>query len=112
MKTQQILLTMSVTAAVLLLRQRFCTSAGALPAAGAKVLGVVDSEADAGLQAPVNAVGSILVESGGAIAIDADVETDALGRAITRTTGSICGRAMDAAAGAGEYIRILRGVPG
>jgi Uncharacterized conserved protein (DUF2190) len=76
------------------------------------VLGVVDSEADPGLQAPVNAIGSILVESGAAIALDADVETDSLGRAITRTTGSICGRAIDVATGAGEYIRILRGVPG
>jgi hypothetical protein len=52
--------------------------------------------------------GELLVEAGAAVAVGAEVESDAQGRAITRTAGVVAGVARDAAAGAGDYIRILR----
>ena len=108
MKTEKILLTTSILAAAALLRLRFVTYAGTVPAAGARTLGVAATQVDLGEQAPVNTHGELLVEAGGAIAAGAEVESDASGRAVTRTTGVVCGVARDAAPAAGEIIRILR----
>jgi hypothetical protein len=108
MKTEHIILATTVLAAAALSKARFVTRAGAVPAAGGKVLGVANADYDLGNQAGLNVRGIILVEAGAAIAADADVETDASGRAVTRSAGAIEGRALDAASGAGELIRILR----
>ena len=48
------------------------------------------------------------VETYGAIAAGDAVESDAQGRAIKATTGDTWGKARDAAAAAGEVIRVLR----
>lgn len=108
MKTAHILLTTSILAAAALTKFRFVTFAGGVPAAGARTLGVAETQADAGEQAPVNTHGILLVEAGAAIAVGAEVESDASGRAITRTTGVVAGVARDAAAAAGDVIRIVR----
>ena len=110
MKTEHPLLTLSVLAAVNLSARRFATTGGAVPAAGAKVLGVVNADTDSGDRAGVGAIGVFLVESGGAIAADANCETDNQGRAITISSGANCGRILDAAAGAGEFVRVARGI--
>lgn len=110
MKTEHPILTASVLAAAALSRCRYVTNAGAVPAAGAKVLGVTNAAYDLGEQAGVGVLGILLVESGAAIAADADLQTDNLGRAITKDAGVYTGRAMDAAAGAGEFIRVVRGI--
>lgn len=111
MKTEQICLTTTVAAAAALTKRRFVTTAGAVPAAAAKVLGVTNADYDLGEQAGVNVLGICLVEAGAAIAADANVESDNQGRAITLAAGSNCGRALDAAGAAGEFIRVLRGLP-
>jgi hypothetical protein len=111
MKTEQPLLTLTVLAAAALPGARFVTNAGDVPAAAAKVLGVANAAYDIGEQAGVGVLGVFVVESGAAIAADANVETDNVGRAITLAAGSNCGRALDAAGGAGEFIRVLRGLP-
>ncbi|MBB5204406.1 hypothetical protein HNQ51_001720 [Inhella inkyongensis] len=108
MKTEKILLTTTVLAVAALPKLRFVTFAGGVPAAGARTLGVAAVNADNGEQTPVNTHGELLVEAGAAIAVGAEVETDASGRAITKTTGVVCGVARDAATAAGEFIRILR----
>lgn len=108
MKTEKILLTTSVLALVALARMRFVTFAGGVPAAGARVMGVSAADFDAGEQAGVNTHGELLVESGAAIAVGAEVESDASGRAITKSAGIPFGVARDAAGGAGEFIRVLR----
>lgn len=108
MKTEKILMATTVQATAALPRLRFVTFAGGVPAAGARTLGVAAVNADNGEQTPVNTHGELLVESGGAITVGAEVETDNVGRAIAKTTGVACGVARDAAAGAGEFIRILR----
>ena len=50
--------------------------------------------------------GIVIVESGAAVAVGSPVQSDALGKAITRTTGYILGVAMTASAGAGQYIAV------
>lgn len=108
MKTEKILLVTTIAAMVALTRFRFATFAGGVATAGAPALGVPVSSFDAGEQAGVATHGEILVEAGAAIAVGAEVESDATGRAITKTTGAVCGRARDAAAAAGDIIRVLR----
>lgn len=111
MKTEKITLTTSIAAAgAELVRQRFVGFGGAVCAAAAKALGVAAVDTAVGNQAPVNVLGEILVEAGAAIAVGAEVESDATGRAITKAAGVSNGFARDAAAAAGDIIRIVRGI--
>lgn len=110
MKTQQVILTTTVLAAAALSRFRFAGFDGNVCAAGSKALGVVEAGADAGEQAPVNTHGILLVEAGAAIAAGAEVESNAAGQAITKAAGVSNGFALDAAAAAGDVIRIVRGI--
>lgn len=110
MKTEQPLLTTTVQATAALKGRRFATTAGAVPAAGAKVLGVANADYEIGEQAGVGVLGIFVVEAGAAVAIDADVQSDALGRAITLAAGVKTGVALDAAAAAGVFIRVARGI--
>jgi hypothetical protein len=109
MMTQQVVLTLSMTAAAAQPRLRFIGFDGGVPAAGAAVVGVTEASAALGEQVPVNAQGVLLVEAGGAVAVGAEVETDAAGKAIAQSAGVTCGRALDLAAADGDIIRILRG---
>lgn len=106
MKTEQPILITTVLAAAALSRCRFVTNAGAVPAAGAKVLGVTTAAFDSGERASLTVLGIALVEAGAAIAADADVEVDNLGRVITKDSGVKSGRALDAAGAAGDFIRV------
>lgn len=109
MKTQQILLTTTVLCGVAAqLKRRFTKSTGVTPAAGDWCPGVVQADTDPGQQMPVATSGIILVTAGAAIAQDAEVQTDAAGKAITKAAGLALGRALDAAAADGDVIRILR----
>ena len=108
MKTEHIVLTISIQAAAALAKKRFVTSGGTVPAAGAWCPGVTNASYDAGEQAGVDVQGVILVEAGSTIAADAEVQTDATGCAITKAAGVSLGRTLDAAGAAGEFIRILR----
>ena len=110
MKTQQIVLTTSILAIGALSRFRFVGFDGGVCAAGAKALGPCEATSSAGEQAPVNMAGALLVEAGGPITAGAEVESDATGRAIAKTTGVSNGWAMDAAAAAGDVIRVARGI--
>lgn len=110
MKTQQVLLTTSVVALSDLTKRRFVGFDGNVCAAGAKALGVVEVDTEAGNLAPANAIGVILVEAGAPIAAGADVQSDANGKAITKAAGVANGIAWDAATAAGDVIRIIRGI--
>ena len=79
-----------------------------MASAGERPLGVATTDFDTGEQASVATHGEILVEAGAAIAVGAEVESDASGRAVTKTTGVAFGVARDAAAAAGDIIRVLR----
>ena len=108
MKTEKILLAVTIAAAVALFRFRFADYSGNVASAGERVLGVPTTDFSAGEQASVATHGEILVEAGAAIAAGAEVESDANGRAVTKTTGIGFGVARDAAGAAGEIIRVLR----
>lgn len=108
MKTQNVTLATTIACTAALTKRRFVSLAGAPTAAAAWSPGVAETDCDVGLQATVNATGIILVEAGAAIAAGAQVEADAQARAITLAAGQALGRAMDAAAAAGDVIRILR----
>lgn len=79
---------------------------GAVPAAGAKALGVENVEAAAGESRSIMTHGIAIVRAGAAVAVGAEVEGDASGRAITATTGKVNGYAMTAAAAAADLIRV------
>lgn len=108
MKTEKILLAVTIAAAVALSRFRFADYSGNVASAGERVLGVPTTDFSAGEQASVATHGEILVEAGAAVAAGAEVESDASGRAVTKTTGIGFGVARDAAGAAGEIIRVLR----
>jgi hypothetical protein len=110
MKTQIPLLTMTVPTAAELPRLRFAALGGGLCAAGAKALGVVETDTGAGGVAPVNVTGILLVQAGGAINAGVEVESNALGQALTLAGGKSNGYAIDAAVQAGDVIRIVRGI--
>lgn len=107
MKTQIILGTCSITALTAdLVAKRFVGFDGAKCGAGAKALGVCDADTAVTRPAPVNFSGILLVEAAGVIAADADVDSDADGKAVTHNAGAINGHTLDAAAAAGDIIRI------
>ncbi|MBC3813099.1 DUF2190 family protein [Undibacterium aquatile] len=110
MKTQQVILTISILAMVDLSARRFVGFDGNVCAAGTKALGVVEAGTEAGGVAPANVNGIILVEAGAAIPAGAEVQVDATGRAIPKAAGISNGYAWDAAVAAGDLIRIVRGI--
>ena len=108
MKTEKILLAVTIAAAAALTRFRFVDFTGNVASAGERPLGVATTDFDTGEQASVATHGEILVEAGAAVAVGAEVESDASGRAVTKTTGVAFGVARDAAAAVGDIIRVLR----
>lgn len=77
-----------------------------------KVVGVCQLETPvAGQQCTIQQTRIAQVIAGGVVAADADVYTDAQGRAVDAAVanidGSVQGRALTAAAAAGEYISVL-----
>ena len=108
MTTEKILLAVTIAAAAALTRFRFVDFTGNVASAGERPLGVATTDFDTGEQASVATHGEILVEAGAAVAVGAEVESNASGRAVTKTTGVAFGVARDAAAAAGDIIRVLR----
>ncbi len=103
------ILTLSVIATAALAPDRFVTAAGAVPAAGASALGVGRTTVAIGGRQPVDVMGTSVVEAGGAIAANAFVETDALGRAVTKAAGVTLGRLApgESATAAGQFVEVL-----
>lgn len=108
MKTEKILMAVSIPAAAALTRFRLVDFTGNPAGAGERALGVANTDYAQGEQAGVATHGEILVEAGAAVAVGAEVESDASGRAVTKSTGVAFGVARDAAAAAGDIIRVLR----
>lgn len=101
-------LTLSLVATGALAAERFVTHAGAQAGAAARTLGVARAKADAAGEAvPVDVLGTAVVEAGAAIAVGAQLETDANGRAVTKAAGPAVAVALQAAGAAGEFIEVL-----
>lgn len=109
-KTYKPLLIDSIIAAADLEKQRFIGIDGNYCTANTKAFGVSDAGTEAGQYAPVALFGILLVKTAGAITKGSKVASDADGYAVTFTTGESNGYALDAATGAGEIIRIVRGI--
>lgn len=103
------ILTLSLIAAAALSADRFVTPSGAVPAAGATALGVGRTAAAVGERQPVDVLGTSIVETGGAIAANALVETDASGRAVTLAAGVVLGRLApgEVATAAGQFVEVI-----
>lgn len=102
-------LTLSVIATAVLNADRFVTAPGAVPAAGASAFGVGRTSAAIGERVPVDVMGTAVVETGGAIAANAFVETDSLGRAVTKSAGVTLARLApgEVATGAGQFVEVI-----
>lgn len=107
-QTEKITGSTSILAAGPLARFRFANFLGTQATAGQAVLGVPAAAFDIGETAGVSTSGEILVEAGAAYAAGVELESDATGRAILRTTGAFAGRARDAASAAGVVVRVSR----
>lgn len=107
MYTQKSLLMVSLLATATLQPLRLANFAGALCGAGVRALGVPEHAAVAGDLVAVATHGELVVEAGDAVAVGAQVQSDATGRVITLDAGVPFGVARDAAAAAGDYIRVL-----
>jgi hypothetical protein len=103
------ILTLTVTAAAALTQNRAVTTLGAVPAAGAAVLGILRSSAASGQLVPVDVQGTAIAEAGAAISAGAALEVDNLGRVITKSSGVTVGRLApgQSAAGAGALVEIV-----
>ena len=102
------LLTLTLAATGTIAAHRFVTALVAQAGADAQTIGVTRTAAISGDKIPVDVLGTTIVESGAAIAIGATLETDATGRGVTwATAGGKVGIALEAAAGAGEFIEVL-----
>lgn len=104
------LLTLTVTAAAALSAHRGVTGGGAVPAAAAAVVGFTRTSGNIGDLVPVDCLGTTMAEAGAAIAVNAAVEVDNLGRVITLAAGTKVGRmapGQAAAGAAGALVEII-----
>lgn len=81
-RTAQPILITSILAAAALARLRFVGLDGDVCGANAKALGVASVNASLGEMASVEVAGILLVESGGVIAAEAPITSDAAGKAV------------------------------
>lgn len=87
---------------------RFVSTTGAQVVADANALGVARTAGVSGDDVPIDVFGTSIVEAGAAIAAGATLKSDATGRGITWVTaGARLGVALQAAAGAGEFIEVI-----
>lgn len=103
------ILKLSLVAAGTIARGRFVTGAGVQAGAQAKVLGVADCDATSGKDVGIDTIGTAVVEAGGAFAADIELETDANGKAVARTTGPVVARSLpgQSSSGAGQFVEVL-----
>ena len=105
-QTKQVVLVTTITATGAIVKNRFVNFKGAQAKAGEAVLGVAPYDVETGDTAAVDVVGIAVVESGGAVAIGAEVGADAQGCAVSGSLRKV-GTALTAATAAGETVRVL-----
>lgn len=95
-----------VVAQANLAANKFCTAAGAVPAAGVACGGVVNEDVDTGDDIPVCIGGLKQVLSGAAFATATELKVDNQGRVIALTSGKKVGTSYGAAGAADQLIWI------
>lgn len=103
------LLTLTLGLAGTVVAERFVTGAGVQTGAAGNALGVSRTAGISGDNVPVDVIGTTIVESGAAIAANALVEADSLGRAVTKSAGVTLGRLApgQSASAAGQFVEII-----
>ena len=89
---------------------RFVGLDGSLCGAGEKAHGISGLEIPSGKLGPVDRLGDLVVEAGAAVTAGVEVESNASGQAIPKTTGVPNGYALTAATAAGQKVLIVRGI--
>lgn len=102
-------LTLGLTLTGTVVAERFVTGAGAQTGAAGNALGVTRTAGVSGDIVPVDVIGTAIVEAGAAIAANALVESDASGRAVTKSAGVTLGRLApgQVATAAGQFVEVL-----
>ena len=107
MSQKNAIFVLTAIASGVIVGERFIKADGSQAGVGERTLGVAHYNAAAAEAVPVDVLGTTIVEAGAAVALDAQIESDASGRAITRVAGAIVGKALEAAGAAGEKIEVL-----
>lgn len=107
MKTQQIVLTISVVAATAIPRMRWVNFAGQVAQRGDAIMGVAATDTDAGEVCPVNTHGVLLVVAAAPIYRGQSVGCGDDGMAVAAQGGDAFGYALDDVP-AGGVLRVLR----
>jgi len=105
------ILTLSTEATASLAAHRFVTKAGGYASAAATALGVTRTSATIGTLVALTAVGTAVLEAGGAIAAGGQIEAGTDGKGVARTTGVVLAVALETATADGDLIEVLL-VPG
>ncbi len=100
-------LTLSVVATAAHAEHLAVSMAGALSGAGAIILGITTELAVSGKQVPVVVLGTAVATAGAAVAAGAELEATAAGKLITKSTGIVVARALQAAAADGDKFEVL-----
>lgn len=102
------MLCLTRTAAATLAANRFVEADGTYPTAGGPALGVTRTAAVSGDLIPVDVLGTVMVEAGGAVAANGPVKVDATGRVLTHdSTNTKVGVALNAATNAGDPVEVF-----
>ncbi len=99
--------TIGVIAAAAILQGQAVTAAGAVATAAGNAVGVAETDAASGDRVPVTALGTGIAIAGAAVAAGAALEVGTTGRLVTHSAGVTVGRALTAAAAAGDQIEVL-----
>lgn len=84
------------------------TGKAALPAAGGRIVGIIQNKPKIAESTTIMLMGISIVEAGAAIVAGADLQTEATGRMITAVaTNQIAAIALEAASAAGVFIAVL-----
>lgn len=100
-------LALSVMASAAITANRFVTGAGVTATAAGRALGVARSDAADAEVFPADVIGTAVVEASAAIAVDAEIEVAASGKAVTKAAGVTVARALEAAGADGDFIEVL-----
>lgn len=86
------ILTLTAIASGAVTAHRFCGPDGATATAAGNAIGVFDTDAADGQAVTVNALGTTIVEAGGAIGPGGEIEVGAAGKAVAKNAGVTTGR--------------------
>ncbi|HGJ5880616.1 MULTISPECIES: capsid cement protein [Arsenophonus] len=117
MVTQQVVLTTTMMAAEALIQHRLVGISGKVFKGSGAELGVAAVDGKTGDAVPVNVIGIMVVEAGGAVSAGEYVKADTEGRVIPESPldkgalpVSTVGVALDSATAEGQLIRMVRGI--